>query len=81
VGLNDCDDIEIWLFAKNNDFTIVTVDADFFDLAIVKGFPPKVIWFRTGNLTTSEISEILRLNSQRIKSFIDDNDSSCLEII
>ena len=29
VGLNDVNDIDIWKFAKQNQFTIVTFDADF----------------------------------------------------
>lgn len=63
VGLNDHEDVEIWEFAKRNDFTIVTFDADYFDLSVLKGFPPKVIWLRTGNLVTSEIADRIILNS------------------
>ena len=32
VGLNNHNDDEIWQFAKQNGFTIVTFDADFFDI-------------------------------------------------
>jgi predicted nuclease of predicted toxin-antitoxin system len=80
AGLNDCDDADIWLFAKQNSFTIVTFDADFFDLSVVWGFPPKIVWLRTGNLTTSEITERIILNYSIISSFIDNPEQSCLEI-
>jgi predicted nuclease of predicted toxin-antitoxin system len=80
VGLNDSDDVKIWQFAKQNDFTIVTFDADFFDISVLKGFPPKIIWLRTGNLTTSEIAELMILNYSDMISFIDSADQSCLEI-
>ena len=80
AGLNDRDDMEIWQFAKQNDFTIVTFDADFFDISILKGFPPKIIWLRTGNLTTREIAECLILNYAKIASFIDNSEQNCLEI-
>jgi predicted nuclease of predicted toxin-antitoxin system len=80
VGLNDCKDEEIWRFAKQNGFTVVTFDADFFDISILRGFPPKIIWLRTGNLTTSDIAERIILNSLNIVSFIDNPDQSCLEI-
>jgi len=80
VGLNDCNDVIIWQFAKQNGFTIVTFDADFFDISILRGFPPKIIWLRTGNLTTYEIAERLILNYSNIASFIDDPDQSCIEI-
>jgi predicted nuclease of predicted toxin-antitoxin system len=80
VGLNDCDDTEIWQYAQQNNFTIVTFDADFFDISVLKGFPPKIIWLRTGNLTTSEIANCLILNYSNMVSFIDNSDQSCLEI-
>lgn len=43
LGIENYSDIEIWKFAKENNYTIVTFDADFFDLANLKGHPPKII--------------------------------------
>jgi len=43
---------------------------DFADLSIVWGHPPKIIWLRTGNLTTLAINHILLLNREKIKEFI-----------
>ena len=80
VGLQDCQDMEIWQFAKKNGFTIVTFDADFLDISILNGFPPKVIWFRTGNLTTSEIAERILINFTNILSFIANSEQSCFYI-
>ncbi|MDR1415802.1 MAG: DUF5615 family PIN-like protein [Prevotellaceae bacterium] len=80
VGLSDHSDMDIWKFAKQNDFTIVTFDADFFDISMLKGFPPKIVWLRTGNLTTTEIAERFILHFSIIDSFIKDSDQSCLEI-
>jgi predicted nuclease of predicted toxin-antitoxin system len=39
--LVDASDLEIWSYAKNNNYTIVTFDADFIDLANLKGSPPE----------------------------------------
>lgn len=36
LELEDASDIEIWFFAKTNDFAIVTFDADFTDIANIK---------------------------------------------
>jgi predicted nuclease of predicted toxin-antitoxin system len=80
VGLHNRDDVEIWQYAQRNGFTIVTFDADFFDLSILRGFPPKIVWLRTGNLTTSEIAELIILNYLNIISFINNSDQSCLDI-
>jgi predicted nuclease of predicted toxin-antitoxin system len=80
AGLNDCDDLVIWQFAKDNGFTIVTFDADFTEIASRKGFPPKIIRLRTGNLTTAEIAERLLLNFSNITDFIVHSDKYCLEV-
>ena len=80
VGLNDCNDADIWQFAKQHGFTIVTFDSDFFDMSVVRGCPPKIIWLRTGNLTTSQIAEWIMMNHIKILSFIDNSEQSCLEI-
>ena len=80
VELNNCNDNEIWQFAKQNGFTIVTFDSDFFDIATLRGFPPKVVWLRTGNLTTTEIAELIILNFSKIASFIDNSEQPCIEI-
>ena len=81
--LSDCEDTEIWAYAKQNDFVIVTFDSDFFDISIINGHPPKIIWIRTGNLTTKEIAQLMIEKQKIINSFIGDDDFkevSCLEI-
>lgn len=83
LGLEDSSDIEIWEYAKNNGFTIVTFDADFFDLSNLNGHPPKIIWLRTGNTTTENIANILIDKKELIKDFItnpDNKELACLEI-
>lgn len=57
-GLINDPDRNIWEYAKTNNFTIVTQDSDFNDLNSLIGFPPKVIWVRTGNLNTKQIAEV-----------------------
>lgn len=83
VGLENATDMEIWEFARSNDFSIVTFDSDYYDLSIVKGCPPKIIWLRTGNTATKRIAEILETEIDIIKLFLTDSsykDLSCLEI-
>lgn len=59
-GLEEASDTEVWSFARENGYLIVSKDADFSDMGNVRGFPPKVIWIRRGNCSTSQIEEILR---------------------
>ena len=79
LGLENASDIEIFNFAKSNDFTIVTFDSDFFDLNTLYGFPPKIIWIRTGNTTTQNLEIILKEKFELIELFISE-DYGCLEI-
>jgi len=83
LGLENYSDNEIWKFAKNKNFTIVTFDSDFFEISNLKGHPPKIIWLRTGNTTTENIVEILKLKEDLIKDFIENpsySEINCLEI-
>jgi predicted nuclease of predicted toxin-antitoxin system len=49
LGLENLADKEIWDYAKKNEFVIVTFDMDFYDLSVIWGNPPKIIWIRTFN--------------------------------
>jgi len=81
LGLENATDQEIWNFAKNHDYTIVTFDGDFYDFSLVWGHPPKIVWIRTGNKSTKEIESLLRKHMQNIELFISEKDLACLEII
>lgn len=78
--MSTSDDPDIWEYAKVNDFTIVTKDSDFYDVALVKGKPPKVVWLRCGNASTNAIEELLRSNEGAIKLFINKSPQACLQL-
>ena len=80
LNLDESEDLEIWNFAKTNEFTIVTKDADFNEISLVEGFPPKIIWLRIGNCKIAEIEKILRVNYSTIENFDKDNNLGVLEI-
>ena len=83
LELEDASDIEIWNYAKANDFTIVTFDADFADIAYIKGCPPKIIWLRTGNMTTNNIIKIIEKHQNIINEFYlnpEYKEVACIEI-
>ena len=60
VGLDRADDTAVWDFARLQNLVIVTKDADFQERSLIAGAPPKVIWIRRGNCSTSDIEAILR---------------------
>jgi predicted nuclease of predicted toxin-antitoxin system len=83
LGLENSKDSFLWTYAKENDYCIVTFDGDFFDMGIIKGSSPKVIWLRLGNTSTSNLEKVLRKNYDLIKTFLTDpyfKDIGCLEI-
>ncbi len=80
-GLINSPDRYIWEFAKKNGFIIVTQDSDFNELNSLLGFPPKIIWIRTGNLKTQVIIDMLIDNYVDILKFEEDINFGCFEIV
>jgi predicted nuclease of predicted toxin-antitoxin system len=80
VGLKASDDPLVWDYAKENDFMIVSKDTDMHDLSLVFGNPPKVIWLRLGNCSTSQVENLLRKEFDVIKFFSKDDDISLLSL-
>jgi predicted nuclease of predicted toxin-antitoxin system len=78
VGLDTATDAEIWSYARDHDFVIVSKDADFRQLAFLHGPPPKAIWVRLGNATTIEIFDALRNHHVEIVRFGADVDEALL---
>jgi predicted nuclease of predicted toxin-antitoxin system len=62
-------DSEIWKYALQNDYVIVTHDFDFLNMLEVYGYPPKVILFKTGNISTKTTLDILLRAKQTIIDF------------
>jgi predicted nuclease of predicted toxin-antitoxin system len=58
----------------------VSQDGDFAEMAVLLRSPPKVIWLRAGNQSTSNIASLLRRHSDLILAFGNDAETACLEI-
>lgn len=80
VGLDEASDEAVWQFAKENDFVIVTKDADFNHLSMVYGAPPKVVWIKTGNCKLSIVETLIHQDSNEILRFGSDDGAEILEI-
>lgn len=82
-GLMNTEDLHIWSYAQRNSYTIVTFDADFYDISLINGHPPKIIWLRTGNLTKNDLARLLINRKYKILEFIRGQDFGgvlCLEV-
>lgn len=83
LGLENFSDKRIWEYAKQNSYTIVSFDADFYDLANLYGSPPKILWLRFGNSTTLNIAHVLKKKIDEITDFIENPDYesvACLQL-
>ena len=47
---------------------------------LLKGFPAKIIWLRTGNISTEKIAELLNNKLNVIIDFLSDKESGILEL-
>jgi predicted nuclease of predicted toxin-antitoxin system len=78
--LDQANDLAIWEYARRGGLTIVTHDADFAEIAALRGPPPKVVWLRCGNQPTTTVEHLLRKNAEIIRSFGADASATCLEL-
>lgn len=75
-------DSEIFEYAKKNNFdAIITSDEDFYNIVQISKPPPKIIWLRTGNVSTKYLSDVLLKNFVEIELFIKNDLLECLQII
>jgi len=83
LGLEDSTDLDIWKYAKLNGYAIITFDSDFCDIANLRGHPPKIIWLRAGNTSTTNLAKVLIKKIDIIEDFLINplNEKlACLEI-
>ena len=80
IGMKSTIDPIVWDYAKYNDLMIVSKDSDMHDLSLVFGNPPKVIWIRLGNCSTSQVESLLRKDFEAITLFYQDKYLSLLSL-
>jgi predicted nuclease of predicted toxin-antitoxin system len=81
IGLNvPVEDKDIWNYALDNGYIIITKDTDFIDLLELKNFPPKIVLLKTGNNSTQALMELL-INAKSMIEDLEKNNYGLLEII
>ena len=78
VGLEEATDAVVWQYAAQQGFAIVTKDADFHQRSFLFGHPPKVVWLRVGNTSTTKIEALLRRRVDDVGAFCSDPESAFL---
>ena len=80
VGLQSAADIEIWEYARLNGLVVVTLDADFEELSVLRGAPPAVVWLKGTKLSRIDVLRLLVDNARLIREQIAAG-TACVEII
>ena len=80
IRLAHSDDLEVWEHALRQQYAIVTKDLDFRDIAGLRGFPPKVVLLRWGNITNKELVTRFTASTGLILAFLADDENALLEL-
>jgi predicted nuclease of predicted toxin-antitoxin system len=80
ANMESASDLDVWRFARENDYVIVTKDSDFYDISLVLGAPPMVIWIKTGNVSKSAITNLLLQNCKQIETQFFSDGVACIEL-
>jgi predicted nuclease of predicted toxin-antitoxin system len=78
IGLDTATDREIWEYAGEHGYVVVSKDSDFRQLALLYGPPPHVVWLRVGNVPTHVIETLLRRSVERLEDFGGSGEESLL---
>lgn len=73
-------DTELWQYAKDNGFHLITKDGDHFQLSLLKGAPPKVVWVRIGNAPASSVLELIKRHLDTIEDFLNEDGPTVLAL-
>jgi predicted nuclease of predicted toxin-antitoxin system len=80
LGLEQANDKTIRQYAIDQDYVIVTQDADFYELSLIYGQPPKIVWLKVGNQTKAAMIKTLLDNQPIIEQALLVDDKTCIEI-
>jgi len=80
VELDTATDDEIWSYAGEHGFVIVSKDSDFRQMAFLYGPPPKAVWLRMGNASSSEILRVFTDHRELMDVFSESEDEALLII-
>ena len=80
IGLESKSDSDIWQYAKDNGFVIVSRDSDFQERSLVAGHPPQVIWLKIPNHSKTITLNILLDHHQEIEHALTEQNLACVEL-
>lgn len=80
LGMESVSDLEVWRYAANQGYVVVTKDVDFLELQLVHGFPPKIVWLNCGNVSNAVARNKLVARAGAIGAALADDQIGIVEI-
>ena len=81
IGMEQADDKDIRQYAIDNNFVITTKDADFYEMNMLYGQPPKIIWLKLGNQSKVFTIKALLDSYEAINQVLLIDDKACIELL
>jgi predicted nuclease of predicted toxin-antitoxin system len=78
AGLHGRSDGDVWAYARDYGYVLVSKDNDFRQLSFLRGAPPKVVWLHIGNAPTKAVAELLRARKTDMEMFTQDAEAVLL---
>ena len=75
VELVASEDVEIYNYAKQQGYVIMSKDDDFLELVESKGSPPQLIWVTCGNTSNTRMREVLAKVLEQVKELINEGET------
>ena len=69
-GLLGSRDEDVWDYARDNNFLIVSKDSDFQQRSLLYGHPPKIVWLRIGNCTRHAMVQLITGHERDIHALV-----------
>ena len=80
-GLQQASDFEVWQFAKDHGFVVVSKDDDFTALSSLRGRPPCLIKLSVGNCDNDQVLQVLLIQRDQIEAQLADPEVAMVELI
>ncbi len=80
LGFERSPDHDLWAYAAEHGFSILTKDTDFEKYSLLRGAPPKVVWLRIGNATNNVVMQLIGDNVEAIKLFLASEESALMAL-
>ena len=79
-GLKGFPDDDVWEYARNNGFTVVSKDSDFYQRSLLYGHPLKLVWLRISNFNHDILVSLITKYKEQIY-LLDSNSSESILVI